>query len=289
MDQHDLITRLQGGRYGSTVPEIIDFAKAAECTDAALAGADQRAAWLETAGLHPDKWARLLLIARAKHLHQQELAKILPTSFSTLALLSRCSEAEFKEAFSQGLINPTLTHDALADWRRSRKGTSKPEKESVIKLLPLVIAVRPDFHAIEETNVIMKLQEFIADLKIDGEVICLANWSNMNEQAIEQWQQARLEDARNEVVNLIKPRELPNLDQPMAKLKRDCTAFSDKQWKAIYAFKNAYDSVFGHDKQKRYSSRVRLQAAADKGSEFAKRMIQEVWVTTDVKQGEKEA
>lgn len=276
MDRQRLIAKLRSGHYGDSVPEIIDVAKAVERIDAELATSGRRTEWLEANGLHPDKWARLLLIARAKHLHEPTVATVLPSSFSTLALLSRCSDEEFREAFSQGLINPTLTHDALADWRRNKQVGSQANREPVVRLIPVVIGIAPEMEDIEELNAIVRLQEFLEKLENKTTLIHLASWDNVNEQAADKWQKARLEEARKEVEGLIKPAALPSLNQPIAKLKRECASLSEEQWSAVYTLKNAYDSVLGSNKHKRYASRTRLQTTAASGNELARRLAREI-------------
>jgi hypothetical protein len=273
MNQHDLLARLKQGRYGDSATEIFQLCKAAVALNDSLPFTERKA-WLEQQGLHPDTWAKVLSVGRAEPLHDPEIAALLPASFSTLALLSRCSQKDFDDARSESLITPELTHRALAAWRKQRED-QQLKRAPAVRLMPLVIALDPDADAMDELAIQTALQDAINSLSIKGELIHLNDWDDPQDQALQQWQQARLEDARAEVNRLIAPHSITAelLNRALGEIKDHCATLDHDGWIAVYTLKNAHTSLYGPTKQKRYAARSKLQSAADRGNELARELV----------------
>lgn len=270
MEIRDLLSRVQEGRYGDAPAEILALAREAAHLQSQRSSDEVLANSLSTAGIHRLTWSKLVGIGRAQHLYDSEVLELLPASFSTLAVLSRCTRDEFNEALRQGLISPALTHRALSAWRKEQ-GAIQPTRGSFLRLMPLVVALDPQAGPMEEQVIEVAIQEALNNLSVHGELIFLRNWENPNEQAIEQWRQARLEQARQELNRLITPYELSAADlrEPLGTLKSELSGLDRKQWKAIGALRTAYACFHAPTNQKRYAARNRLQRAADKGNELA--------------------
>lgn len=270
MENSDLAARLNQGRYGDTATEILALARAAAELDRDLGRADARAEWCDAIGIHPDTWAKLISIARAEYLHEPEVAGILPANFSTLALLSRCNLKEFRAAISEGLITPKLTHRALSAWRKQQPDQQQ-SRGPVLRLLPMVIALDPQASEMDDLAIQVAIRAALDDLSSQGQLVELQNWENLDEQVNHQWRLARCKEAQERINALISPRSLSFSDflQPVSELKRECTELSQEQWSAVYALKNGIDAVFAPTKQKRYASRIRLEAQVEDGNTFA--------------------
>jgi hypothetical protein len=270
MNHSDLAARLKKGRYGDTAAEILALARSAAELDRDLGRADARTEWFEAIGIHPDTWAKLLGIARAEPLHEPEVADILPASFSTLALLSRCSLKEFRAAISEGLITPKLTHRALAAWRKQQPDKHQ-SRQPVLRLMPVVIALDPQASEMDELAIQVAIQSALDGLGSQGQLVQIRNWENLDEQVTHQWRLERCKEAVERVNELIRPHSLgfSAYMQPLGELKHDCSELSKEQWGAVYALKNGVDAVFAPTKQKRYASRIRLEAQAEDGNTFA--------------------
>lgn len=270
MNHSGLATRLKQGRYGDTAAEILALARDAAEMDRDLGRADARSEWFKAVGIHPDTWAKLLGIARAEPLHDPEVADILPASFSTLALLSRCNLKEFRAAISEGLITPQLTHRALAAWRKQQHDQQQ-SRQPVLRLMPVLIALDPQASEMDELAIRVAIQSALNGLSSQGQLIELQNWENLDEQVTHQWRLARCKEAVEQVNELIRPHSLAfsAFMQPLGELKHDCSELSKEQWGAVYALKNGVDAVFAPTKQKRYASRIRLEAQAEDGNAFA--------------------
>jgi hypothetical protein len=270
METPGLIARLQQGDYGDTATKIIALAKAAAEVHADFRSQESRVQWLSCAGIHPDTWAKLISIAHAKYLNDAEVVRMLPPNFSTLSLLSRCSEAEFKQALAQNLISPKLTHRALSTWRKEQE-SQQPNRKPVLRLLPVVIALDPQADACDELAIQIAIQAAIDDLTIDGELIQLKGWEDIDEQALHQWRRARLQQALEQVNHQISPQILTmaDLSNPIGQLKDMCASLHQEQWIKVYTLKHAHDTIYAPTKQKRYASRIRIQREADGGDELA--------------------
>ena len=273
MNDAALISRLQQGRYGDSAAEILATCKAAAAINEGLGSPGARAEWLNVLGLHPDTWAKLLSIARAEPLHDPAICPLLPPSFSTLALLSRCSHPEFTEAIKEGLIAPELSHRTLAAWRKARE-ERQTEKKPILRLIPMLVAVSPETDPLEEMTIEMAVRESIEKSPCKTELIRLGGWDNLQEQATKQWQEARLEEARIQINRLIAPLQLSPTDlwKPLAEIKDQCAELNHDQWIAVYTLKNAHTAVYGPTKQQRYAARNRLQMSANNGNSFAREL-----------------
>ena len=274
METADLIERLQQGAYGDTPAEIVALAKAAAAINDGFSDRLMRDTWLACAQITGDAWAKLIGIARAEPLHEPEILKRLPPNFSTLSLLSRCSEKEFKKALSEGVIQPKLSHRALAAWRKEQE-EKEPSRKPVLRLLPIAIALDPEADAMDELVIQTAIQEAINRLAVRGELIRLQNWENVDEQAGHQWRRARIQEALEEVNAAISPQVLTMADlcNPLGQLKDDCAALNREQWITVYTLKNAHDAFNAPTKQKRYASRNRIQNIANNDNEFAHRLV----------------
>jgi hypothetical protein len=275
MNHSDLLARLKQGRYGDSTTEIFQICKAAAALNESLT-VIERKAWLEQQGLHPDTWAKVISVGRAEPLHDPEIAALLPASFSTLALLSRCTRKEFDDARKEGLITPELTHRALAAWRKQRED-QQLKRAPALRLVPLVVALEPDADSMDELAIQIALQEAISSLSVQGELIHLKGWDNPEEQAIQQWQQARLEDARAEVNRLIAPHSITadDLSKSLRELKMHCATFGRGAWGVVYPLKNAYGALYDPAKQQRYACRNRLQVMARRDP-FARKLYEQL-------------
>jgi hypothetical protein len=274
MNQHDLLARLKQGRYGDSTTEIFQLCKAAVALNDSLPFTERKA-WLEQQGLHPDTWAKVISVGRAEPLHDPEIAALLPASFSTLALLSRCTRKDFDDARKQGLITPKLTHRTLAAWRKQREDRQL-KRAPALRLMPLVIALDPDADTMDMLAIQTAMQDAVNSLSVKGELIHLLNgWDNPGDQALQQWQQARLEDARAEVNRMIAPLSITAelLNRSLGEIKDHCATLDHDGWIAVYNLKNAHTSLYGPTKQQRYAARSRLQAAADHGHEFSRELV----------------
>jgi hypothetical protein len=277
METADLIERLQQGAYGDTPAEIIALAKDAAAINDGFSDRLVRDSWLTYAQIPGDAWAKLISIARAEPLHEPEVLKLLPASFSTIALLSRCSEKEFEKALSEGVIHPKLSHRALAAWRKEQE-EKQPSREPVLRLLPIAIALDPEADAMDELAIQTAIQEAINRLAVRGELIQLQNWESIDEQASHQWRRARIKETLEQVNTEISPQVLTMADlcNPLGQLKDDCAALSREKWITVNTLKSAHDALYAPTKQKRYASRIRLQNAADGGDEYARRLVKDL-------------
>ncbi len=275
MNQPELLARLKQGRYGDTTSEIVQLCKAAaDLVESLLLGESK--AWLQEQGLHPDTWAKVLSVGRAEPLHDPEIVAMLPPSFSTLALLSRFSRRDFDDARKEGLITPELTHRALAAWRKQRED-QQLKRAPALRLVPLVIALDPDADAMDELAIQTALQDAISSLSVQGELIQLKGWDNPEEQAIQQWQQARLEEAMAEVNRRIAPHSITadDLSKSLRELKMKCAEFGRGAWGVVYPLKNAYGALYDPAKQQRYACRNRLQVMAQTDA-FARKLYEQL-------------
>lgn len=286
MKPPDLIARLKQGDYGDSATEVIALAKAAATVNNNLYSPDDRADWLDHAGIHPDTWAKLAAIARAEHLHEADVVSMLPPSFSTLSLLSRCSKKEFKTAMDQGLITPKLTHRALSAWRKEQE-SKQPNREPVLRLLPMVVALDPQADAMDDVSILCWIHEAMDKLSINFELIHLDNWEDIDAQAVHQWRRARLMQALEQVNHQISPKILTmaDLSIPLGELKEMFAGLDREQWASIHTLKNAHDAVYAPTKQKRYASRIRIQRDADQGNELARALTRHLLGTTTVQAG----
>lgn len=277
METADLIERLQQGAYGDSPAEIIGLAKAAAAINDGFSDRLMRDTWLSCAQIPGDTWTKLIGIARAEPLHEPEILKLLPASFSTIALLTRCSVVEFEKALSEGVIHPKLSHRALAAWRKELE-ERQPSREPVLRLLPIAIALDPAADAMDELAIQTAIQEAINGLAAKAELIQLQNWESVDEQASHQWRRARIQEALEDVNGAISPLVLTMADlcNPLAQLKDDCAALNREQWITVYTLKTAHDAFYAPTKQKRYASRIRLQSAADSGDEYARKLVREL-------------
>ena len=277
METADLIERLQQGAYGDTPAEIVALAKAAAAINDRFSDRLMRDTWLSCAQIPGDTWTKLISIARAEPLHKPEILKLLPASFSTIALLTRCSVVEFEKALSEGVIHPKLSHRALATWRKEQE-EKQPSREPVLHLLPIAIALDPEADAVDELTIQTAILEAISGLATKAELIHLQNWENIDEQASHQWRRARIKEALEEVNAAISPQVLNMADlcNPLGQLKDDYAALNREQWITVYTLKNAHDAFYAPTKQKRYASRIRLQSAADGGDEYARKLVREL-------------
>ncbi len=275
MEDADFIARLQQGLYGESADEILGTCKAAAAFNESLSSTDTRAQWLQLVGIHPDTWAKLVGIARAEPLYNPALSALLPASFSTLALLSRCSRRDFDAAIKEGLISPKLSYRTLAAWRKQRE-EQQPSRAPVLHLLPVVVAYSADIDATEEVGMLAALQQAINAQPHKAELIHLNGWENLQEQALTQWQKCRLEEAREEVNRLIAPHAVTaeELEKPLGELKDLCIDFDTDEWIAVYVLKNAHIALYGPTKQQRYAARTRLQMSANNGNRLASELIQ---------------
>lgn len=275
MKNPDLIARLQQGLYGDSAGKILATCKAAAAVNESFSSSDSRAQWLQLVGIHPDTWAKLVGVARAEPLYDSALSALLPASFSTLALLSRCSRLDFDSAIKEGLISPKLSYRTLAAWRKQREA-QQPSRAPVLQLLPVVIAVSVDINAIDEVGMLTALRQAVDDQPLKAELIHLNGWENLQEQAVSQWQQCRLEEAREEVNRLIAPHSVTaeELERPLGELKDLCIDLDKDEWIAVYVLKNAHIALYGPAKQQRYAARTRLQSIADNGNRQADELIQ---------------
>lgn len=286
MKPPDLIARLQQGDYGDSATEVIALAKAAATVNNNLYSPDDRADWLDHAGIHPDTWAKLAAIARAEHLHEADVVSMLPPSFSTLSLLSRCSKKEFKTAMDQGLITPKLTHRALSAWRKEQE-SKQPNREPLLRLLPMVVALDPQTNAMDDLAIMLSIHDAMDKRGINFELIYLDNWEDLDAQAVHQWRRARLMQALEQVNHQISPKILTmaDLSIPLGELKEMCAGLNRKQWASVHTLKNAHDAVYAPTKQKRYASRIRIQRDADQGNELAGALTRHLLGTTTVQAG----
>lgn len=277
METADLIERLQQGAYGNSPAEIVALAKAAAAINDGFSDRLMRDTWLTCAQIPGDTWTKLIGIARAEPLHEPEILKLLPASFSTMALLTRCSEQEFEKALSEGVIHPRLSHRALAAWRKEQE-EKEPSRKPVLRLLPIAIALDPEADAMDELAIQIAIQEAINGLAAKAELIQLENWENVDEQASHQWRRARLQEALEDVNAAISPQVLTMADlcNPLGQLKDDCAALDEMQWLAVYTLKNAHDAFYAPTKQKRYASRNRIQSIARNGYKFACVLVKEL-------------
>lgn len=275
MNHSELSARLQQGCYGNTAAEILALANAAAELDQDLGKAAARAKWLDSIGIHPDTWAKLISIACAEPLHEPAMADLLPASFSTLALLSRCNLKELRTAISEGLITPKLTHRALAAWRKQQP-QQQQSRGPVLRLMPLAIALDPHASEMDELTIQIAIQSALDGISSKGLLVQLRNWESLEEQVTHQWRLARSKEALDRVNELISPHRLSlsSFAQSSRELKRVCSDLSKGQWDAVYTLKNGFDAVFAPTKQKRYASRMRLEAQVEYGNTFASELAQ---------------
>ncbi|QVL52272.1 MAG: hypothetical protein KFB97_12620 [Cyanobium sp. M30B3] len=278
METSDLIARLQQGRYGETPSEILALAKSAAEIDKQRQDPGLRSQWIQGLDIHPDTWSKVVGLGQAEALYSPEMVGRLPANFSTLALLARCSGEELQEALANGLINPRLTYRALAAWRRARS-EEETKKAPLFHLVPIAIAMGQDTCAMDELAINTAIHEALAALNIKTQIIHLNGWEHIEEQTTEQWQAARLEEARQQVNKIINPHhiskeELSNL--PLTTLKAAKSGATKSSLDVISALKYAELALNGISKQQRYSNKARLLEMAAKGSEFAKDLMKNV-------------
>lgn len=276
METPNFIERIQQARYGDSVAEILELAKAAAKSHQTLREPEFRAQWLRSAGIHPDTWSKVATLGQAEPLHQPELVSKLPANFSTLALLARFSEQELQDALAEGLVTPKLSYRALAAWRKARD-EKQVERAPLLQLLPIAVAVAPDAHAVDEIAIRTAIEEALSTLSVKGQLIELQGWDRLHEQATQQWQRQRLEEARLDLNQRIAPRSVsPELLRlPLGELKDAMADLEPDQWIEVYALKNAEIALDGETKQQRYASRTRLQSMAE-GHAFSAALLRDV-------------
>jgi len=277
METTDLIERLHQGAYGETPAQIIGLANSAAAINDVLSDRTTREKWLSDAQISSDTWNKLISIARAEHLHQPESVKRLPTSFSTIALLTRYSEREFNKALREGVIHPKQSYRALATWRKEQE-EKQPSRKPVLRLLPIAIALDPETDAMDDLAIQTAIQEAVDGLAAKAELIQLQSWENIEDQARDQWRRARIDEALKEVNGLIKPEVLTMADlcNPLGQIQDDFAGLSSEQWISVYVLKNAHDGFYAPTKQRRYASRNRIQSIANTGDIFASKLVREL-------------
>jgi hypothetical protein len=278
MECTDLIARLKAGSYGSSASEILALAEAAAEIDQQRQETGTRGEWLQSVGVHPDTWAKVVALGKAEALHSPDLLSYLPASFSTLALLARCSSDEITDASKEGLITPKLTYRKLAAWRKARE-EQQGSTSFLYRLLPVAIAVSPDATEMEILSITVAIQETLDANAAKSQMIHLDNWEQIDEQATCQWQEARLEEARIEVNDLISPHHISAselTEMTLSSLKQLKTGIGKAEWEAVSALKQAESAIYGHSKQQRYTSRMRLQEMAGKGNPTAIQLVKNV-------------
>ena len=277
MQDQDLVERLRSGQYGASAGEIIDLATRAVQAQESLPQASRRL-WLRDQGISSSVWSKLITIGSAVGLRTPGRLERLPTNFSTLVLIARCSEAELDQMEREGLIHPSVSFRTIEAWRRSRNKKPSTKTKVQCSVLPYVIVVDSQLDALDELSLINAIDDLIHKLPVQAELVrCERESLRKTEGKVrEQWIQGCI---NREISLLNKQTELTvitdeSIKKSIVEFKKALPELKPEELLAAYSIKHAYDCLTSKSKDHRYFGKQKVKEIADQGNGAAFRLME---------------